>query len=51
MQTAEWVKASLTSVREWRGRYETFGETGLAPESRGRPVETVTEDLCAKLLE
>lgn len=50
-QTAELVQASRTSIREWRGRYEAFGEAGLAPEPRGRPVETVTEALCAKLLE
>ena len=51
MQTAELLKASRTSVRGWRKRYTRFGEAGLAPDSRGRPTETVTETLCAKLLE
>lgn len=50
-QTADLVKASRTSIRDWRRRYECFGEAGLAPEQRGRPAETVTEALCAKLLE
>lgn len=51
MQTAELVNASRTSVRDWCRRYESLGEAGLVPESRGRHVETVTEALCAKLLE
>lgn len=47
---AELVTASRTSVRDWRRRYTQFGEAGLAPEVRGRLVETVTEELCATLL-
>ena len=50
-QTAELVRASRTSVRDWRKRYTPFGEAGLAPEVRGRLVETVTQELCATLLE
>ena len=49
-QTAELITASRTSVRDWRKRYTQFGEAGLAPEVRGRLVETVTEELCAALL-
>ncbi len=50
-QTAKLLKASRTSVRGWCKRYTRFGEVGLAPDSRGRPAETVTEALCARLLE
>jgi transposase len=50
-EVARQVQASRTSVRRWRKRYERFGEEGLVPLQRGRPVETVTEELCAKLLE
>lgn len=50
-ETAKQVEASRTSVRRWRNRYERSGEEGLVPLQRGRPPETVTEELCAKLLE
>jgi len=50
-QTAELMKASRTSVRLWRDRSIRLGEAGLVPGSRGRPVETVTDEVCVKLLE
>jgi transposase len=50
-EVARVLGASPTSVRDWRRRYEQFGEAGLVPQARGRPPETVTEALCAKLLE
>lgn len=50
-QTAAILKASRTSIRKWRGRYEDFGEAGLVPEQRGRPAATITEALCGKVLE
>lgn len=50
-QTAEMIQATRRSVREWRNRYEQYGEAGLAPHPRGRPSETVTEELCNTLIE
>ena len=35
-ETARLVSASRTSIREWRGRYEQYGEPGLVPECRGQ---------------
>jgi len=49
-ETARLVIASRTSIRDWRRRYEQFGEAGLVPESRGRPAETVNETTCSYLL-
>ena len=49
--TARSLQASRSSVRDWRSRYEQYGEAGLILESRGRREETVNEALCAKLLE
>lgn len=48
---AEVLQASRNSVRHWRRCYEQYGETGLVPEPQGRKESTVTETLCAKLLE
>ena len=49
-EAARLVSASRTSVREWRRRYEQYGEAGLVPESRGRPAGTVNETTCGHLL-
>ncbi len=49
-ETARLVSASRTSIREWRGRYEQYGEAGLVPECRGRPTGTVNEATCGYLL-
>jgi len=38
-------------VRDWRSRYEQYGEAGLVSEPQGRKETTVTEALCAKVLE
>lgn len=48
---ARLLQASRKSVRGWRRRYEQIGESGLVPEPRGRKETTVSEALCAKLLE
>lgn len=45
------LNASRKSVRFWRTQFEQFGESGLVPEVRGRRESTVTESLCATLLE
>ena len=49
-ETARRVSASRTSIRDWRVRFEEFGEVGLVPERQGRPAETVNETLCGYLL-
>lgn len=45
------LQASRKSIREWRARYQRFGESGLVPQERGRRATTVSEELCAKTLE
>lgn len=50
-KAAHALKASRKSIREWRARYLRFGEAGLVPRERGRQATTVTEELCAKVLE
>lgn len=50
-ETARLLLASRKSIREWRARYLRFGEAGLVPQERGRQATTVTEELCAKVLE
>jgi transposase len=49
-ETARLVSASRSSIRDWRRRYEQFGEAGLVPESQGRPAGTVNETTCCHLL-
>lgn len=49
--TARLLHASRKSVGHWRSRYRRFGESGLVPQERGRQARTVTEGLCAKVLE
>lgn len=49
--TARLLKASRNSIRDWKGRFERHGEVGLVPEGRGRTAVTVSEELCAKLLD
>lgn len=48
---ARYLQASANSVRKWRERYRTYGEAGLVPEPRGCKPTTVSEALCAKVLE
>jgi len=50
-ETARKVFSTRKSVRVWKARYERFGEAGLAPLAPGRQAETVTEVVCATLLE
>ena len=50
-ETARQLCATRKSVRSWRERFRAVGEQGLVPRQRGRPAETVTEEVCAKLLE
>lgn len=38
------------SLNKWRMLYEQLGEEGLAPNEPGRPVETVSDVLRARLL-
>ena len=45
------LQATRKSVRLWQQRYELLGEAGLAPEPRGCKETTVSETLCATLLE
>ena len=45
------LQASRKSIREWRARYLRFSEAGMVPQERGRQATTVTEELCAKVLE
>jgi len=49
-ETARLVSASRASIREWRRRYEQYGEAGLVPESQGRPAGTVNKTTCSHLL-
>lgn len=48
---ARYLQASANSVRKWRDRYRTYREAGLVPEPRGCKPTTVSETLCAKVLE
>lgn len=50
-KTARLLLASRKSIRDWRARYLRFGEAGLVPQERGRQATTVTEELCARVLE
>ena len=50
-ETAKLVKASRSSIRNWRARYENQGEVGLVPEEPGRPANTVNDKVCTILLE
>ena len=50
-ETARLLKAGRAAVRTWKRRFEQLGEAGLVPASPGRPVETVTEEVCQHLLE
>ena len=49
-ETARLVSASRTSIREWRGRYERYGEAGPVPECRGSVTETGKEPTLGYLL-
>ena len=50
-EAARQVRATRVSVRDWRERYERFGEEGLVPLQKGRPTETTSEEVCTKVLE
>ena len=45
------LHAARSAIREWRIRFERFGEAGLEPERAGRKPTTVTEEVCTHLLE
>lgn len=49
--TAEILNTTRRSIRDWRTRYNSYGEVGLVPDAPGRPNETVTDKLCTVLLE
>lgn len=48
---AKLLNASRSSIRDWRTRYNRFGESGLVPDLAGRPAETVSDEVCTTLLE
>ena len=50
-EIARLLQSTRKSIRDWCRLYRQFGESGLVPETQGRHAETVTEELCAKLLE
>lgn len=50
-QVASLLQATRKSVRGWKVRYETYGESGLVPEVGGHPVTSTTEEVCSLLLE
>ena len=50
-EIARLLLSTRKSIRDWCRLYRQFGESGLVPETQGRHAETVTEELCAKLLE
>ena len=45
------LRAARSAIREWRIRFERFGEAGLVPERAGRKPTTVTDEVCSHLLE
>lgn len=47
---AKQLCAARSSVGHWRTLYETYGEAGLVPETRGCRPSTVDESLCHCLL-
>lgn len=48
-ETARQVCAARSTVGQWRGLYEEYGEAGLEPASRGRIPWTVTEEVTTTL--
>ncbi len=44
------LHAARSAIREWRIRFERFGEAGLVPEQAGRKPTTVTDEVCTHLL-
>ena len=44
-ETARRVCAARSTVQQWRGLYEEYGEAGLEPASRGRRAWTVTDEV------
>ncbi len=48
-ETARLVCAARSTVGQWRGLYEEFGEAGLEPASRGRSPWTVTDEVMERL--
>ena len=50
-EIARLLQSTRKSVRKWCRLFRQFGEAGLIPETRGRHKETVTDKVCAKLLE
>jgi len=49
-EVARLLCAARSTLYDWRGRYEQYGEAGLVPETRGPKPRTVTEDVGAHLL-
>ncbi len=45
------VCAARSTVQQWRGLYEEYGEAGLKPDPRGRSPWTVTEEVVETLVE
>ena len=50
-KVARTLSLSRSTLYDWIRRYESYGEAGLIPEPPGAPEQTVSESLCAYLLE
>lgn len=44
-EVARSLCAARSTIQDWRGRYEQYGEAGLVPEPRGPKPSTVTEEI------
>jgi len=49
-EVARLLSASRSTIYDWQGRFEQYGEAGLVPEPRGPKARTVTEEVGAHLL-
>jgi len=49
-EVARSLCAARSTIQDWRGRYEQYGEAGLVPEPRGPKPWTVTEEVGSQLL-
>ena len=48
-EAAHRVRAARSSVSRWESSYETYGEEGIRPQSRGRVDWKASEDLLEEL--
>lgn len=49
-EIARLLRSTRKSVRAWCRLFRQLGEAGLVPETRGRRKETVTDEVCGRLL-